>query len=180
MTAPTLDRPTRREATGAEVAELLAGVRGAARSAAVAIEDFHAFVSSAHPSEYDGELTVTLCDEPGARSVHVPVEVAVNSGVAFLDERLGRGEWLQRIDVTTLNVRAQSDCVLAQVTGKTYVDALDVLGVPFDGSTARTKWTDARGFSRDLTGDGWADERYARLTTAWVTKVEQLRAEVSA
>lgn len=137
-----------------------------------------------HPSVEVGvsraERHVVLAEH--ARVVHgdvVTVSVAVEAGVAFLDERYGRTEWLQRVNLDTLDVHSQLDCVLAQVTGKTYVEALDVVGVPTsDSGFARTRWTDAHGFSRDLTPDHWASHvRYTRLTEAWATKITELRSE---
>lgn len=104
------------------------------------------------------------------------VESRVTRGIAFLDDRLGREFWLERIDVTTLDVWSISDCVVCQVTGLSYSDGLQVLGAPGSyGTLTRARWADAHGFSDDVSNDGI--HRYSELTTAWSTRVRQLRAE---
>lgn len=104
------------------------------------------------------------------------VESRVTCGIAFLDDRLGREFWLERIDVTTLDVWSISDCVVCQVTGLSYSDGLQVLGAPGSyGTLTRARWADAHGFSDDVSDDGI--HRYSELTTAWSTRVRQLRAE---
>lgn len=152
MTAPTLER----EVTRAETDAIFTSLRATALA----------------------ELTAVKTDLP---SLDVPVDVAVASGVAFLNERYGRDDWLQRVDLDTLDVRTQLNCVLAQVTGRTYTEALDAVGAPVGLSSERTRWTDAHGFSRDLADCGnWEScVRYEQLTRAWVAKISELRAEAT-
>lgn len=119
---------------------------------------------------------------PGSTPTDVSVDDAVANGVAFLDERYGRDVWLRRVDLESLDVRSQLDCVLAQVTGHTFTTALDVVGAPSGGSFTRTRWSDAHGFSRDIMGENNWDScaRYRQLTAAWASKITELRAEVNA
>lgn len=101
------------------------------------------------------------------------LEVRVARGAAFLDEKLGREFWLERVDVDTLDVWSVADCVVCHVTGLSYSDGLQVLGAPGTyGSFTRAKWAGAYGFSDDLGG-----HRYDTLTELWVAKVRALRAE---
>lgn len=100
----------------------------------------------------------------------------VNAGVAFLDERLGRKFWLERIDVASLDVASQTDCVVCQVTGSSYVVGVELLGGPALNNTyERIAWASKRGFAVQMCLDDV--DHYARLTTAWIAKVRELRAE---
>lgn len=160
MPAPTFV-PSAPNALERAFAELTRAINASNRSLADAFAD---------------ALPPRVAPRPTARD-----EAAVERGVAFLDRRFGRDVWLSRVDPDTLNVRLQLDCVLAQVTGRTYVEALDVAGVPSgDSSFRRVAWTDRHGFSADLASDADTREscdRYASLTAAWVARISELRAE---
>lgn len=111
---------------------------------------------------------------------HVEFTEAVNNGVAFLDERVGRDTWLPRINTATLDVRSSTCCPLAQSTGKRYADALVSFGIYHTQGFIPVRaacWTDTHGFSADLHDDDNWMRRYAALTAAWIAKVEELRAE---
>lgn len=97
----------------------------------------------------------------------------VARGVAFLDERLGRRFWLERLDVDTLDVSSTYDCVVCQVTGQGYALGVEFLGGPaLDDPFGRLAWADHRGFALLVINGGYAD-----LTAAWVRAVTRLRAE---
>lgn len=92
----------------------------------------------------------------------------VDRGVAFLDERLGRDMWLDRIDPETLDVSLVYSCVVCQVTGLNFSNGLRALRGSHD-----TDWSVQCGFMTRSCGiDG-----YHALTIAWLAKVQELRAE---
>lgn len=191
MTAPTLDR----EVARVEVTTTITRLGEVTRLSPASLVGFatftNAFAEQARAArasieharrafhEVDSSL-FEFCVPSAEFTRDVPTWVAVDNGVAFLDERYGRANWIQRVNLASLDVQTQRDCVLGQVTGRTYVEALDVVGAPDGGGLRRTIWTDEHGFSRDLVSDEVPFARYRQLTAAWVTKIEQLRAEVSA
>ena len=183
MTAPTLER----EVTRADADAIVSTLREAAWRAVVAFQPLADVCVTPmqqlaeRRATRDARLLAALATlDEKTLTEGVSVNDAVTNGVAFLDERYGRDDWLQRVDLERLDVKTQFDCVLAQVTGLPYTEALGVVGVPGGGSFNRTRWTDAHGFSRDLSDEHLGPyARYGERTHAWVSKISELRAEAT-
>ncbi len=91
----------------------------------------------------------------GPEDVCLPVEVRVKQGMAALDAKYGP-EWVNRIDVGTLNVAGYCTCVLAQVHGGDYS-----VGFAVCAPTGQPDWSFDNGFY-DPT-----QKEYPALTIAW-------------
>lgn len=102
----------------------------------------------------------------------------VDAGVAFLDEHYGREVWLPRVDLDTLHVGYDERCVLAQVTGREFDEAVCSLN-GWAPQNFDWDWPVARGFALredDYPGFAAFIAAYDLLTDAWEAKVIDLRA----
>ncbi len=61
-----------------------------------------------------------------------PAGDRVTAGWDFLDERLGKDTWQGDADVPNLDMRALRDCLLAHISGESYFDAMEDLGLTQD------------------------------------------------
>jgi hypothetical protein len=110
----------------------------------------------------------------------------VSNGVALLDLKLGRDVWLPRVNLDRLDVGSSTDCVLCQATDiRWYGDAVKSLGfvveVTHDWAGVHPSWTEAHGFGISLeTLDRVGHRDFAGLREAWVEKITELRAAVTA
>lgn len=121
------------------------------------------------------DMNVSLC-ELTTPSPQITYAEAVDAGVAFLDERLGREFWLPRINESTLDVMSQLNCVVCQVTGLTYAEGVGMLGGPgFDKTEDRQLWSVERGFALGGFTLAFNPRAYHELTTTWIRKVHELR-----
>lgn len=109
-------------------------------------------------------------------------EPAVDRGVALLDERLGRGVWLPRVNLDALSVGSCDRCVVCHATGiPHYGEALesialnlDVIYASWDSSTS---WTEEHGFGLSYARVPTGGSRdFAGLQAAWIRRVTELRA----
>lgn len=76
----------------------------------------------------------------------------------------GPANWIDRINVETLDIRTTGRCVLGQVYGE-FIDGADVLDLPFDGPAG----VSAHGFDATATTGPLAglDDEYDALAAAW-------------
>jgi hypothetical protein len=99
----------------------------------------------------------------------------VEAGAAWLDEH--KPGWWQTIDLDTLDIRSDCNCVLGQTYGN-YCDA------PLGSRYHRNKYLgDVRGFNSDESTHSDDDAEladYAALTAAWRALVEERRSGVPA
>lgn len=110
-----------------------------------------------------------------AEDVVLPVEVRVKQGMALLDEKHGP-EWVDRIDVDTLNLRDSCRCVLGQLNGGDYDRGLSAVGI-----NPHTKYDTAEDIANgfDLPCSDPFGVDYSPLTTAWKHAILARRLERS-
>lgn len=102
-------------------------------------------------------------------------ENQVRRGAQLLDEK--RPTWFQRIDLVSLDLRWDHDCVLGQVA-RAETSSYWYLYRELFGPIATGTEADPYGF--DLLDDLRPDEEWAALRVAWIAEIEKRRAAESA
>jgi hypothetical protein len=101
----------------------------------------------------------------------------VRLGVRFLDWHLGRETWLPRVDVDEVAVIDADLCPLAQATGESYYDAVNLFNLRDDGAgSLRTGMLGFNVFPRE----NWQtlDVEWRRVIRALQRKQRERRASL--
>lgn len=108
--------------------------------------------------------------------VDLPIETRVKAGMALLDEKYGP-EWVEAIDVESLDLQDNCSCVLGQLEGEFNEGLSKVFNLPL-GSGFAPVVVDS-GFNADR-ADIWARmDEYPELTTVWKAAILARRAELA-
>lgn len=97
----------------------------------------------------------------------------VEKGVRYLDRRLGRKNWLPKIDIINFDMENSSTCICGQIFGN-FWDSIIGSNKPIENAMSMQQSFD-RGFVDYVESDDKRECDYDLLHAAWTVKLADLK-----